>query len=847
MSPTEPSRERRRRRLATRVTVGVFAMLVPLMMATAGGVLLLERTTTRFTDSALETNEEHRPLNELRMLMPDVAVASFYAGLGISPLDDYERTVAGGEATFREMLARGDGADGFEEERPHIEAAYALWRDFVDSADQFAHREVEFTAALVDRVGRQFEAVADAIRAAEQLSWEDVRATQRGAARQQRAATRFLIGLALVAGALGVTIAYGLTRSLSRPLRRLRAGVERISRGDLGEPIALERRDELGELGDAIDAMARDLREAQSELQHQALHDALTGLPNRTLLLDRADQALHRLSRNDGVAALLLVDLDEFKIVNDTIGHAAGDALLSAVATRMVGELREVDTASRIGGDEFAVLVENLADELEVRAVADRVRRAVGQPLDFGGSELRTTASIGIAVASETTIDAAELLRNADLAMYASKQAGKNRCTVFEPAMHQSALERAALERALRTAVHREQLRLYYQPTIDLATGRITGVEALIRWEHPELGTMAPAQFIPLAEETGIIVPLGRWVLRHACGQMRDWQREDPERYGSMKMNVNLSARQLERPGIVADVRLALEQTGLDPRHLVLELTESMLAGGEELLERLRDLRALGVQIAVDDFGTGYSSLAYLRRFPINVLKIDRSFIAGIASRQTDATLASTIIELGRMLELTTVAEGIEDAQQLDLLRSLGCSMGQGYLFAKPLPADELRAFVAETPAYPLPELPEPAPGTATAPLLGRDVAPALLDAAADCLALIDGEANLQYASAAAQRLLGISVDEWIGRNVFDLLHPDDVHGVAEAWVTTVATPGVKSPLGLRLRHVDGTWMPVEIISTNMLDEPSVRGIVIAIRDRRAPTIAAAEVVPAEG
>jgi PAS domain S-box-containing protein len=407
--------------------------------------------------------------------------------------------------------------------------------------------------------------------------------------------------------------------------------------------------------------------------------------------------------------------------------------------------------------------------------------------------------------------------------------------------MHESALERAQLERALRSAVHREELVLHYQPTIELASGRITGVEALIRWQHPELGMMSPAKFIPLAEETGIIVPLGRWVLREACAQLREWQRAEPERYADFKINVNLSARQLERPGIVADVEHALEQTGLDARCLVLELTESTLAGGEELLERLQHLSALGVRLAVDDFGTGYSSLAYLRRFPIDILKIDRSFISGVASRSTDATLASTIIELGRMLDLTTVAEGIEDEDQLELLRSLGCSMGQGFLIAKPLPASELDALVADMPAYPVPDDDKADAARTTRSTMLNDVAPALLNAAADCLALIDDQARLQYASDAARRLLGFSVEEWLGRDVFELVHPDDIEAVIDAWVSTVATPGVKSPLSLRLLCANDEYLPVEIVSTNMLDEPSVGGIVIVIRDRSERAMAVRE------
>jgi diguanylate cyclase (GGDEF)-like protein/PAS domain S-box-containing protein len=823
---------RRRHVVATRITAAVVAMLVPLAIAIAGGIVALHGTTQRFDNATRKALTEHRPMNELRTALPDVTVSASYAAAGVGTVAAYEHLVAANEEAFRAMLARpDDGAAGFEAEHANLVVAFRRWHGLIEATGRLVRHEVPLTSTALSKLARQYQETGTALAKAEAIAWTEVRSQQQAAKRGERTTARYLEWLAVVAVALAGCIAFWLSRFFSRRLRTLRAGVQRIADGDLSSPIAVSGSDELAELGIAIDAMAHDLDAARSDLQHHALHDRLTGLPNRTLLLDRVEQAVHRVTRSNSVGALLLIGLDEFKVVNDAMGHRAGDALLATVASRLLEQLRDVDTASRIGGDEFAVLVENQVDDAAVFAVAERIRRAIGEPFDVDGAELRPRASIGIAIAREGNERAAELLRNADLAMTAAKQAGKDCCVTFEAPMHQDELERASLERDLRAAVHCNELALHYQPTIDLASGHITGVEALIRWYHPELGMISPVRFIPLAEETGLIVPIGQWVLHEACAQMCDWQRQDPGTYGAMKVNINISARQLERPGIVTDVAHALEQTGLAAKHVVLELTESILAGGDELIERLQALRALGVQLAVDDFGTGYSSLAYLRRFPIDVLKIDRTFISGIATQKTDATLAATIIELGRMLELTTVAEGIEDVDQLELLRSLGCTMGQGFLIARPLPADELAAFVAATTVYPVGSG-DIAGAPRTAQM--RVASPALLDAVADCLALIDDQGKLQYASAAAQRLLGYNPAEILGIDVFDLLHPDDVTEVADAWVTTVGTPGVKEPLALRLRRSDGSWLPVEIISNNMLAEPSIEGIVITIRDRSA-------------
>ncbi|MCU1429984.1 MAG: diguanylate cyclase [Actinomycetia bacterium] len=814
-------------------------MLLPLAIAVGGGAFALHRMALRFDDASGQALTEVVPISDVRVQLGPASSSRYEVMVGLENRAEFRRHAGVITRRLSQLVAGAEIA----ESRGDLEEARAAWVTYVATFDRVldAHRptSAKLSSELSSELSTRLAVVDRHLAAAQTDAVRAVRRETAAARRLAREVAWSYAALALAAVVGGFAIALALARLVLRPIWRLRAGVQRISDGDLTSPIALVRRDEFGDLSDSIDAMARDLRTAHGELEYRALHDELTGLPNRTLLLDRIDQLNRRLGQRHGTGALLLVDLDDFKVVNDTMGHPAGDSLLVLIAQRLQIELRDIDTAARIGGDEFALLLENLEDDAEAIAVADRVRRAIAESCEIEGSEVRAQASIGIVTMHDGDVTSADLLRNADLAMYAAKRAGKRRCEVFQREMHSNAIERASMERDLRNAVRRDELVLHYQPVIDLNSGRVTGFEALVRWNHPELGMMPPVKFIPLAEETGIIVPLGRWVLRRACSQLRDWQRIDPDRYGALTVAVNLSACQLEREGVVSDVQYALEQTGLDPTSLVLELTESMIASGEDLLDRLNALKALGVRLAVDDFGTGYSSLAYLRQFPIDVLKIDRSFVANITTRQADATLAKTIIELGRMLELTTVAEGIEDAEQLDLLRTLGCRMGQGYLIARPLPADEFEAFIAARPVVPLEPAGGPAPARDESPAPAASDPPsrALLDHTADAVILVGADGLLLYANEATRRLIGYDVADLIGRNVFDLVHPDDMAGVLDAYVSTVATPGVKLPLAFRVQHIDGPWIPIEIVTNNMLDEPSVAGLVIAIRDRREVSI----------
>ena len=436
-------------------------------------------------------------------------------------------------------------------------------------------------------------------------------------------------------------------------------------------------------------------KELEAALSHQAFHDSLTKLPNRALLKDRVDHAAARAQRRQRALAVLLLDLDGFKAVNDTLGHAAGDTLLTAVADRLLDCVRPTDTCARLGGDEFAVLLEDLASPNDWQVVANRMLESLREPFHLDGKDMFVRASIGVATRGEGGEGADELLRNADVAMYMAKSQGKNRFELFCPTMHSEMMHRLDLEADLRRAIEGGgEFVLHYQPTVVLQTGEIAGVEALVRWNHPEKGLVPPLDFIPIAEESGLIVQLGEWVLREACHQAVAWDRQADEagvarREPPMTISVNLSVRQLQHDSLVQTVRTILDETGLAPSRLILEITETAVMNDHvSTIVKLQQLKDLGIGLAIDDFGTGYSSLAYLRRFPIDVLKIDRSFVDGVTEGSQKAALLRTIVELGRTLNLKTVAEGIEQHDELHQLRSLDCDLGQGYYFARPLQAE---------------------------------------------------------------------------------------------------------------------------------------------------------------
>ena len=445
--------------------------------------------------------------------------------------------------------------------------------------------------------------------------------------------------------------------------------------------------------------LVRDIterRQLDAQLAEQALHDPLTGLPNRNLFVDRAAQALVRLDRRDVYAALIFVDLDRFKLVNDSLGHAAGDLLLVEVAARLAEAVRLEDTVSRFGGDEFTVLCEDLAGEEEAIAIAKRIAEAFEAPFEVEGQEFVVSCSLGIALTGDEEATPETLLRDADTAMYHAKRQGGGRYQVFDAPMRSKALERVTTESALRRAIEEQALDVVYQPLVDLRASRVVGVEALVRWDHPERGELQPRQFIPMAEETGLIHAIGAFVLETACRQAGTWTAESPDD-GPLTTFVNLSARQLARPGFAGLVERTLSETGTDPAALCLEITESvLLSQSRTTLSSLRALRDLGVHLAIDDFGIGYSSLSYLKRFPIDYLKVDSSFVEGLGRRfrSDDSALVEAMMTMAHALGLTVIAEGVEEAEQLAELRNLGCELAQGYYLTRPQSADALHELL---------------------------------------------------------------------------------------------------------------------------------------------------------
>jgi diguanylate cyclase len=441
-----------------------------------------------------------------------------------------------------------------------------------------------------------------------------------------------------------------------------------------------------------VEDRTRGLEAANRQLRHLATHDALTGLPNRILLEDRLSQAIAHAARDGHSFAVAVFDLDRFKVVNDSFGHNAGDTLLKEVAARLQGVARSIDTVVRLGGDEFVMIIDNLAQPADAQAVAQRALAALHQPLRIGEQDIHSSASIGIALYPQDGSSVETLMAHADAAMYCVKQQGRNDVQFFTPGMDAATQDRGKLESDLHHALARGQFVLHYQPKVEAQTGLLRGAEALIRWLHPERGQVPPATFIPLAEECGLIEAIGNWVIREACRQARAWQDEG---LTPTRVAVNLSAFQFRNGTLLATIREALEKYRLDPAFLEVEITESaLMSDPEESVSILRKLSEMGVLVSVDDFGTGYSSMSYLQRFPIDKLKIDRTFISDVTSSNDDASIVSAIVSLGHTLKLKVIAEGVETPEQLEFLQMLGCDQYQGYHFSKPMPASEFAELI---------------------------------------------------------------------------------------------------------------------------------------------------------
>ena len=535
------------------------------------------------------------------------------------------------------------------------------------------------------------------------------------------------IGCVLLSSLLGFRVANKVVTGL----KNLQRGVERVAKGDYSESNVVPSTDEIGALANAFNAMAKDLDASRAELalhqreleervvsrtsdlhsanarlqneigerkaaaeriQYLAYYDSLTGLPNRRMFSELLSRSISHARRHENRLAVLFIDLDRFKTINDTLGHEAGDSLLNEVAKRLKSALREHDIVARLGGDEFVVLLPEVTEETHASAVAQKILTAIGRPLVLLRQEFRITASVGITTYPKDGADEPTLMKNADVVMYQAKAEGKNNFQFYSEELNANSFERLTLESSLRRALERHEFALHFQPKIDFPTGRITGVEALLRWQHQDLGTLGPTRFISIAEETGLIIPIGRWVLKSACLQNVAWQREGlPE----LTMAVNLSARQFNDENLLHDVADILEDAGMDPALLELEITESMLMHNvEKAIKTLNGLKQIGVRLAIDDFGTGYSSLSNLKKFPINTIKVDRSFIRDIPGNLEDVGITDAIIAMGRTLSLTVVAEGVETKEQAEFLRQHACDEFQGFYFSKAVQPAEFAKLV---------------------------------------------------------------------------------------------------------------------------------------------------------
>ncbi|HUK55265.1 MAG TPA: EAL domain-containing protein [Nitrospiria bacterium] len=443
----------------------------------------------------------------------------------------------------------------------------------------------------------------------------------------------------------------------------------------------------------ALEREIAERKQAEERIVYLAYHDGLTDLPNRRLFEDRLGQELSRLPWRKRAMAVLFLDIDRFKQINDHLGHHIGDALLVAFSERLKRCLRPGDTIARLGGDEFAILLTDLARERDVSLIVQKIFDSLAKPIPIEGSDLFVTTSIGVSLSPQNGEDPPTLLKTADMAMYRAKDDGGNSFQYYDPALQTHKSEWLSLETALRQALERGEFLLHYQPQVDLDSGRIVGVEALIRWKHSERGLVPPVKFIPLAEETGLIIPIGEWVLRTACAQAVAWRSGG---FKELRIAVNLSPRQFRQKNLIETVGRVLKETGIDPRCVELELTESIMQNAEASVKALRRLKDMGLEISIDDFGMGYSSLSYLKRFPINTLKIDQAFIRHLTDDPDDPMIVTAIITLAHNLRLKAIAEGVETAEQLKLLRLLRCDRIQGYYFSHPLPADEMTGLLAE-------------------------------------------------------------------------------------------------------------------------------------------------------
>jgi diguanylate cyclase (GGDEF)-like protein len=683
-----PEASRHRGSLARRLLLVLTAMLVALIAVAGARVVTFRATANVLEKFRAETVGQTKRIDEVRRLLDkadDAGEAYVETHDPVSGFAFAEITleIDRGFVDIQEVGSRPERLLAssarlvWQQARGSLEKALLLPEDEIGAGLDPFHDGVDAAAALLaDQYALNVHEVGDEISA--------LRAHERA----QLYASLVILFLGCV---LGGVLSRRVYRSVTAPLKALEDATAHLGREDLSHRVEVHGNDELARVGSAFNAMADKLQLSREELQHQALHDPLTGLPNRALFMEQLEHALARARRKPTPVSVLYLDLDGFKTVNDTLGHEAGDEVLVDVAERLRRTLREADMVARLGGDEFGIVLE---EELQgATLTAQRIVRQFERPWSLSSGYVSVGVSIGVAArTNEEGLD--ELLRQADTAMYAAKASGKGRWRVFSPDLGTGQLAARSFRAELQHAVEAEEFVVHYQPVMDIVSGFITGVEALVRWNHPERGLLPPAEFLSEAEASGHVVHIDSWVLREACRQVRAWQRSVPGAE-HLSVHVNLSPRGLQNPALAEEIAEAVRVSGLAPSALVLEITETTLVHDADAAAiELRKLKDLHVELALDDFGTGFSSLTHLYEFPIDIIKIDRSFIASLGVDARRPELVKALVELGKTLGLLVVAEGVEQAVQLDYLRSIGCERAQGYYFAKPLPADQLEKFL---------------------------------------------------------------------------------------------------------------------------------------------------------
>ncbi len=690
--------------LRARLLRALLLILIPLVVSGLTGAFFLNRaseTSERVTGEALRQRAQ---VMELRKLLDESGAAYVNALFSRDRGDEaaYRTASLTLDRVGQTVIARFKGLaeQARPSERSLVETAEQRWLALGPGAEKLL-RGPRLPPRRTELVSSRRLATLEPLQEVSQLVTADLEAISdagfvliqdRATAARQQGRRHLLIVLAALLASLGIAVlaARKLGSSIVGPLVRLAEAVDRVGRNDLHVRVPVERSDELGRVSHSFNLMAERLATSREELAHQAFHDSLTGLPNRVLFLERTERALARSRRRGTPVAVLFLDLDDFKTVNDSLGHPQGDELLQLTARRFEAVLRPAETAARLGGDEFAVLLEDLEDERDAEHVAARVLEAMKEAFVLGGTQVFVRASVGIAVSRSGEEPPDELLRDADLAMYAAKVKGGDHFYVFEPELHEATVERLKLAADLRCALARDELLVHYQPVVALATGEVVGIEALARWQHPELGLLPPDEFISTAERTGLIDALGAHVLKEACTTASELQRLAPGR--DLTVAVNVSPKQLENANLAEDVAEALRASGLAASTLLLEITESVLMHDPGTASaRLLELRKLGVRVALDDFGTGHSSLGHLKHLPIDVLKIGRVFVEDV---DRGPEFVRAIVKLAETLKVQTLAEGVERPGQARELERIGCELGQGRCFAPPMDREALFAFL---------------------------------------------------------------------------------------------------------------------------------------------------------